>query len=201
MDVNKRYLSDQLLPIFKNRLPSKNRADYRKMVEWLHLSGTEDEYGLLSKFGLIPGTDSLLVYPEPEIASGIYKLEFFVHGMRHMHPHAAGLCDELKAGDRLLPLLDVQNPVDQNAVAVRCAEPAVLIGYVPTFYAADIRRLLSDSMLAADARLTVCRLNADAPFQLRLLCQFECPCPRDFKALDTDAHRPVRADLVAELPR
>src|SRR3954466_2236151 len=119
MDVRQRYASAELLPVFKNRLPSKSRADFAKMASWLDLRGGESEFDLLTRFGLIPGTDSILVYPEPEIIDGRYRLEFFVHGIRHMHKDALSLCDGLKPGDRLLPVLDIQNPVDPNAVAVR----------------------------------------------------------------------------------
>jgi hypothetical protein len=191
MDVKRRYSSDELLPLFKNRLPSRNRTDFSKMVEWLNLSGDEDEYDLLTKFGLIPGTDSLLVYPEPEVTLERYQLEFFVHGIRHMRPDAIELCNKLTTGERLLPLLDVQNPFDQNAVAIRGVEGGVLVGYVPSFYAADFRQLLSEPEIAAKARLTVVRSNKDAPSQLKLLCRFECSIWQGFQALSTDNHQPI----------
>ncbi len=161
------------------------------MAQWLNVIEGEDEFGLLSKFGLIPGTDSLLVYPEPAVVSGTYGLEFFVHGIRHMQKNVMELCSAFKAGERLLPLLDVQNPVDQNAVAIRGVDPAALVGYVPTFYAMDFRQLLSQPRLAAKAQLTVVRFNGDAPSQLRLLCRFECPVPQGFRALNSEAHLPV----------
>jgi len=115
------------------------------------VTGSEDEFGLLSKFGLIPGTDSLLVYPEPDVISGTYALEFFVHGIRHMHKASMELCSTLRSGERLLPLLDVQNPVDPNAVAIRYIDPPVLVGYVPTFYSTDFRQLLLQPRLATKA--------------------------------------------------
>jgi HIRAN domain len=187
MDVTKRYVSNALFPLFKNRLPSRNRADFQKMAEWLNVTGHEDEFGLLSKFGLIPGTDSLLVYPEPDVISGMYKLDFFLHGIRHMHPDAIQLCGALKGGERLLPLLDVQNPADPNAIVVRCVDQPVLLGYVPIFYAADLRQLLSQAQLADKAQLTVLRFNEDAPSQLKLLCRFACPVPHGFRALSSEA--------------
>jgi HIRAN domain len=186
MDVSKRYSSDTLLPMFKNRLPSRSRADFAKMAKWLNVTGDEDEFALLAKFGLIPGTDSLLVYPEPDVISGTYRVDFFLHGIRHMHPEAVHLCGALKPGERLLPLLDVQNPSDPNATAVRCVDQPVLLGYVPIFYAADFRQLLSESQTAAGAQLTVVRLNEDAPIQLKLLCRFVCPVRRGFRPFSSD---------------
>lgn len=195
-DVNGRYLSTELMPLFQNRLPSKSRSDFAKMAAWLNLQGNEDEFDLLARFGLIPGTDSILVYPEPQVIDGKYRLEFFVHGIRHMHADAVVLCDGLKAGDRLLPLLDLQNPVDPNAVAVRPKEHSVLIGYVPTFYASDLRHILADVELAARARVTVVQNNKDAPIQLRLLCRFEAEVPSDFRSLATEVHSPMVSETA-----
>jgi len=85
-------------------------------------------------------------------------------------------------------LFDLQNPVDANAVALRGERNTVLLGYVPAFYAADLRDLLSRPAIADQARLRVVRCNVDAPTQLRLLCKFEAPMPADFQALHTPAH-------------
>lgn len=193
MDVTKKYSSDTLLPMFRNRLPSRNRADFEKIAKWLDVAGDEDEFSLLAKFGLIPGTDSLLVYPEPDVIAGIYRIDFFLHGIRHMHPEAIHLCEALKPGERLLPLLDVQNPNDPNATAVRCVDQPVLLGYVPIFYAADFRHLLSEPSPAAEAQLTVVRFNEDAPTQLKLLCRFACPVHTGFRPFGSDIqHLPIR---------
>jgi len=191
MDVNKRYSSDELMPLFKNKLPNRNRSDFIKLVNWLNLRGNEEEFEALSKFGLIPGTDSILVYPEPQVVSGKYNLEFFVHGIRHMHRDVLVRCRDIKEGSRLLPLLDVQNPVDKNAVALRCEDEPLLIGYVPVFYAGDIRRILGDPSLAIEAQIKVVRNNEDAPVQLRLLCQFAAAVPHGFRAFDATMHKPI----------
>jgi HIRAN domain len=190
LDINRLYRSNELIALFRNRLPSRNRADFLKIAEWLNLRGDESEFELLAKFGLIPGTDSILVYPEPDIVSGTYSLEFFLHGIRHMHADAAATCDALESGQRLLPILDVQNPVDPNAVALRTEKDSLMLGYVPAFYADDFRRLLSQPKIASAARVNVVRNNRNAPIQLRILCKFQSPVPAGFQALDSDAHKP-----------
>lgn len=191
MDVKKRYISDELIPLFRNKLPSRNRTDFIKLSNWLNLKGNEGEFEALAKFGLIPGTDSILIYPEPEIVLGRYRLEFFVHGIRHMHKDALMRCGELDENDRLLPVLDVQNPVDQNAIALRPENVPLLIGYVPTFYSADIRRILADQNLAAGARIKIVRNNKDAPLQIRLMCRIDASVPQNFQTLNTDVHKPI----------
>lgn len=191
MQLKYRYRFETLINVFRNKIPSRNRPDFEKMARWLNLSGSEDEFALLSKFGLIPGSDALLVYPEPKVIGGNYELEFFVHGIRHMHPDVLKWCDDLETGGRLLPVLDVQNPVDQYAVALRSDANTIFVGYVPTFYAGDLKRILSNEALCAAAKMTVVRNNKDAPIQLRLLCRFESPVPPGFQPLDSTAHKPA----------
>lgn len=192
MKLKFRYRFDNLISLFKNRIPSRNRPDFPKMARWLNLSDSDDdEFVLLSKFGLIPGSDALLVYPPPEVIAKNYRLEFFVHGIRHMHPDVLKWCENVESGEQLLPVLDVQNPVDPCAVALRSNSSTVPIGYVPTFYAGDLKRILSDEALCAGARITVLRNNKDAPVQLRLLCRFESPVPDEFQPLESTVHQPA----------
>jgi hypothetical protein len=106
-----------------------------------------------------------------------------------MHKDVVSLCENVTSGSRLLPVLDVQNPVDKNAVALRCEDETILIGYVPTFYAGDVHRILSDSKIASSAKISVIRNNVDAPLQLRLLCSFDATVPLGFHPLNTDVHK------------
>ena len=192
MQLKYRYRFEKLIHLFKNKIPSRNRPDFEKMARWLNLSGSEDEFALLSKFGLIPGSDALLVYPAPTIVDSKYEIEFFVHGIRHMQPDVLKLCEnDLEPGERLLPVLDVQNPVDPHAVLLRCESNPILVGYVPTFYAADLKHILSNEALCASARITVLRNNKDAPIQLRLLCRFESAVLPGFQPLDSIVHKPA----------
>jgi hypothetical protein len=198
MDLKDRYRSSDLIALFKNKLPPRSRNDFKKMANWLNLHGDEQDFELLAKFGLIPGTDSLLVYPEPEVVAGQYTLEFFVHGIRHMEKEALHFCDIANEGEELLPLLDVKNEIDASAVALRTVNGSFLVGYVPSFYSRDVRTLLGDPLLAKNARVEVIRNNHDAPIQLRLLCRFTSEAPEGFKPLDTVSHEMIAgASLVS----
>lgn len=190
MEPQFQYRFESLIPLFTNKIPSRSRSDFEKMASWLNVGKERNEFELLSKFGLIPGTDSILVYPEPTVVSGRYQLEFFVHGIRHMHKDVLAWCDKLEVGGRLLPLLDVQNPVDPCAVALRNEDDTILVGYLPTFYAEDVKRLLTDEKSCASAIIKVVRNNQDAPLQMRLLCRFECSIPDGFQAMSSDIHQP-----------
>ena len=131
------------------------------MAKWLNVTGDEDG------FALPQNLDSsrariLCLYPEPDIISGTYTVDFFLHGIRHMHPEALHLCGPVKPGERLLPLLNVQIPSTQrHGRSLR--RSTGLTGYVPIFYAADFRQLLSEPLTAAEAQLTVVRFKRNAP--------------------------------------
>lgn len=198
MNRDTRYAFKDLIPLFRNRIPSRSRADYKRMTEWLNLSSFADEFEMLSYFGLIPGTDSLMIYPAPAVSEGRYRLTFFVHGIRHMHESAADWCSTAQPGERLFPLLDVQNHVDANAVALRNGQSASLIGYVPAFYAQDVKRVLAEASNVADVSFTVVRCNPDAPSQLRLLCSIDAPVRPGFVALETDDHQPIARSVQPE---
>ncbi len=199
MNIYHSYRSPQLFSLFRNKLPSRTRPDFRQMAGWLGLSGDESEIALLEKFGLIPGSDSTLVYPEPDISSGKYVVEFFIHGLRHTGEDALRWCEVARRGARLLPLLDLQNPFDASAVAVRPEDQSTIVGYVPAFYAHDFYQILKDPNCAAAARITLLRCNQDAPPQLKLLCRFESPLPKLFVPLATDEHQPMEQPVLLAL--
>ncbi len=191
LEPGNRYVFSDLIAIFKNKIPSKSRPDFHKMARWLGADPDAGEFGLLKAFGLIPSSDSTLAYPGPTIEHGQYRLQFFIHGIRHMHPDAIKQSEGVATGERLLPMLDVQNPTDPNAVALRTTAGLMPIGYVPAFYAADLRKLLAEPAFASQSRITVTRNNHDSPIQFRLLCSFVSPLPREFRSFDTDSHKPM----------
>jgi len=199
-----RFFSNGLTALFRNKIPPRSRSDFFKMAEWLNLKGDEADFELLGKFGLIPGSDGLLVYPAPKIKDDHYSVEFFVHGIRHAHGdtgvrHLHGdvltWCHSAKAGDNLYALLDVQNRYDENSVALRADDASIVVGYVPRFYAGDLRKILGNPELARNANFEIRRNNADAPLQLRLLCRFTCSVPAGFSSLD-DVDHEIRPSLV-----
>jgi hypothetical protein len=191
MKPGERFRSANLMPLFLNKIPPRARTDFAKIAHWVGLEGSENEFTLLKRFGLIAGTDALMVYPEPMVDDGHYTVDFFVHGMRHMHDDAPKWCKSLSEGDELLPLLDVKNPVDPSAVALRGKDGTIIVGYVPAFYANDLYRILRHKDAAQDAKITVQRNNSDAPIQLRLFCRFAAQVGGGFRALDTNDHEPL----------
>jgi hypothetical protein len=92
-------------------------------------------------------------------------------------------------------MLDVQNEFDPNAIALRAQGGTIAVGYVPRFYARDLRLILEQPDLVKGAQFELVRNNADAPLQFRLLCRFTSAVPEGFKALDDSDHA-MQATLV-----
>jgi hypothetical protein len=185
-DLERVYESDELFPLFSNRLLGRSRPEYEAFLRWggFDPDNPPDPIALL---GVMEGrreTDSIEVFPCPAPdAEGRYVAKFFLHGVRWMGSEAWERISRLQPGDPLYLMLDVMNPYDKNAVAVRTGgaqeQGRVLIGYVPRYLAPDICKLcqLCDP---ASIELTVHRVNNDAPMQHWVLCQMKACWPEDF---------------------
>lgn len=195
-DLDKIYQSCELFPLFANRVLARSRPEYRQYLHWIGLDSiTDDEMLILARTGGARATDSLIVYarPEPNQRSEL-ELPFLCHGLRYLPRAAMERVDALEEDEQLYPMLDVLNPFDADAVALRTADPACLIGYVPRFVAKDVRTCIQATEPSL-VRLRVVRVNRDAPLQLRLLCRLTAPWPEGFEPLGGPEFEPV---VIAE---
>jgi hypothetical protein len=175
------YESSELFPLFANRLLSKTRPEYQDFLTWLDVPAHADEpLVLLALTEGMRATDTLMIFPRPEKSSdGHYSVRFFSHGLRYALPTVVQFIDErLRPPVRLFLMLDSQNPHDPSAVALRTADPALLVGYCPRFLTADVHQLLQT--VPATVHVQVERVNPDAPLQLRLLCRLTAQWPEHF---------------------
>lgn len=180
-DLSKVYEAKELFPIFKNRLLAKSRPEYVEYLSWLNLSkDSATDMDELSRSGGIRATDQLQLFPYPSVDNGVYRAEFFVHGIRYLPAEQIARIAMLKSGDKLFLMKDTQNEVDTWALVIRTEDPPSIIGYCPGFFVKDFSQLL-DLQHPQNVRLSVSKVNQDAPLQLRLLCKLESPWPQGFK--------------------
>lgn len=190
-DLSKVYEAKELFPIFKNRLLAKSRPEYAEYLGWLNLSKeSATDMDELSRSGGIRATDQLQLFPYPTAQDGTYQTEFFAHGVRYLSSEQIARISMLKAGDELFLMNDPQNRVDSVAMAIRTEDPPIIIGYCPGFFARDFSQLLG-LQHPRNVRLSVSKVNLDAPLQLRLLCKLESPWPQDFKTFADDEFEEV----------
>lgn len=174
------YTAEELFPMFKNRLLEKSRPEYSDYLGWLGLDKSNvTDMDELSRSGGVRATDKLQMFPYPEPKDGKYIVEFFVHGMRHVPSEKVNRIETLKVSDELFLLKDIQNKVDPLALVIRADDPPEIIGYCPSFFVEDFNVLL-DRQSPSLVKLSVFKVNMDAPLQLRLMCRLETPWLQDF---------------------
>ena len=135
------YESDELFPLFANRLLSKSRPEYEAYLRWsgFDIDNPPDPILVLGVTEGIRQTDAVEVFPCPvPDAEGCYFNNFLLHGIRWLSKAAVERIGELEEGERLKLMLDLQNEHDPQAVAVRTETERMQIGYVPRYLAHDV---------------------------------------------------------------
>ncbi len=181
LDLDNSYESEELFPIFKNRLMHKSRPEYSDYLNWLNLSKNNlTPFMELSRSGGMRATDDLQLFPYPENISGNYIVFFFCHGIRYFSSHTIERIEALKPNDKLFILPDIQNTFDKHALIFRTDEPIEIIGYAPRFFSSDFTQLIEING-PNNISITVERVNHKSPSQFRLLCRFETNWPTNFE--------------------
>lgn len=180
-DLYVTYESDRLFPFFGNRLLSKGRREYDDFVRWVsNHERITDPVALLAASGGTRVTDSLELFPKPEKDDrGHYHIHFFARGLSYQPAAAARRAEELKSGDQLLIMKDVQNPSDNRALMLRTdgqyERDVYFMGYFPRYLAGDISPVLDEARFAP---VKVLRVNMPpAPIQYRIMCCFQIHPP------------------------
>lgn len=194
-DLEAVYESDELFPLFANRLLGPSRPEYDAFLVWggFDPHNPPDPIALLGVTEGRRATDSIEVFPCPlPDAEGCYVTKFFLHGVQWMAHAAWERIAKLKREEQLALMLDLMNPYDAHAVAVRTCDDQgrMLIGYVPRYLAYDVGTLC----MTCDPgfiTLTVERVNADAPLQHRLLCRMKACWPDGFRPCGRDDFEPL----------
>ena len=190
-DLCKRYESTELFPLFANRILSRTRPEYRKLLDWLDLAeGQDDPLQLLALTEGIRATDNLAVYPCPsQDKDGNVHVRFFSHGIRYLPPEAIARVDGLQSGTKLYLMPDSQNEHDAFAIALRTGDPKTIVGFCPRYLAEDFRQILLSS--DPSPLVFVERVNRDAPIQFRLLCGLTSAWPEGFTACTGELYTPL----------
>jgi hypothetical protein len=191
-DLNEVYRSQELFPLFANRLMSSKRPDYPEYINRLGLDIDIDQsLGILARSGGSRSTDTLELFPSPETTDSGYVSYFFSHGIRYLPPEAQERIERLDVGDTLLMMFDSQNKVDTNAMALR-TEDMHIVGYVPRYLLHDTRELVA---LRDHVEFKVERVNpVPAPLQQRLLVRIDACWPDNFVPFSSRPYQPLNAD-------
>ncbi len=171
-DLRETYVSEELFPLFKNRLLSPKRPEYPQFIKWLGLNDEDvNPIDILARSGGLRSTDQLQIFKRIDVnSSGEFEQFFFLHGLSYLNSTANERVSELQPGQVLRLCLDGQNEYDSDAVFARADKPAEIVGYCPRYFAHDIKNMLSDD--PKSVTLTVEKFSKEAPHNYRLLCKF-----------------------------
>ena len=188
---DKVYESNELFPLFANRVMRASRPDYPEYIRRLNVADEDaDEMAVLAKSGGRRMTDAFEVFPLPEPdEKGRYHVHFFAHGLRHLTDEAQTTADRLQVNDALFLMRDFQNPKDSDALLMR-TERSVPVGFCPRYLLKDVNTLLQRG--PKEVRVLVEQVNQPpAPIQQRILCSLTAPWPPDFRPCSDDRFQPI----------
>ena len=165
--VDRRYQSENLFPVFAERVLSSRRPDRREALAVLGLPETAAPFEVLVNSGGRSVGDAVELLPAPTAdADGSLLVQFLVHGVRHMSPEAQARISRLRPGEPLLLQPEPHNPVNPRAQLVTDDERLAL-GYVPD-------PLLPVLAIMGEPHVSVLRANDEhVGFHFRLAVQVE----------------------------
>lgn len=170
-DFQKDYVSDELFPLFKNRVISSKRNDFQEYIQWLDLDrGQADPVSILAVSGGERVTDNLEVFPKVTAdVTGHFHVRFFLHGLRHLGDKAIERASCLKVGEELRILVELNNPETRLAVSL-LTEDYQMIGWAPRYLVED---LITCVPIAPELSARVARINTEgAPLNQRILIDY-----------------------------
>lgn len=195
-DLDREYVSDELFPLFANRVLAKSRPEYQDYLGWLGLEQARyDVLEELARTGGLRATDQLELIPCPcPTENRRYQVSFFTRGLRHMTDTSQTRVQALQPDERLYLIRDEQNAWDSSALLLRTEDPIAVVGYVPRYYSAEFSRLMS-LVGQAEVSVQVTKVNVDAPLQYRLLCHLSAPWPSEFQPCTGEEFQPLAGRL------
>ena len=150
--VDKDYRSEELFPLFQNRVMSPARPDFQSYLETLGYVGTAEPIEILAVNGGVRRTDNYEVFPKLEKQpDGGFTSRFLLHGGRHVNRDSQERLKRVKQGEELFIALELTNPVTQLAVQIQTRDNYIL-GWAPHYLVNDLVAAMADSPSEYKAR-------------------------------------------------
>ena len=189
-DFQEDYSSEKLFPLFHNRVISSKRADFPEFIEWLGLSREEaDPISILSVSGGTRVTDNLQTFPKIEAnMDGSFQMRFFAHGLRHLPEISRARARNLKGGEKLRMMIEVNNPATRLAVTIH-SDDYVMVGWAPRYLVDDLVKCIPQ---APEIEVTVVKVNhTHAPLNQSILVEYTGKAPKDLKLMSSPDFTPL----------
>jgi len=176
-----RYESRDLFPVFKNRVLDPSRKDFNEYLGWLNLDPAHaDPIEILGLTGGERQTDSLEVFPKIVMGEDrSFVCRFFLHGLRHVSPHARDKANHLDAGAPLQIAVELNNP---TGLAIQLqTQDCHMIGWTPRYL---VRDLIGAINVHPEVSAAVVQVNEPgAPLARRILIELKGKLPADHEPM------------------
>jgi hypothetical protein len=189
-EFNRNYESNELFPLFQNRVLSPKRSDFAEYIQWLDLDrGHADPVSILSVSGGERVTDNLEVFPKVMASKeGTFCVRFFLHGLRHLGDKAVERASRLVVGEALRIVVELNNPATRLAVPL-LTEDYHMIGWAPRYLVEDLINCVPQAP-ALSARIV--RMNGEeAPLNQRFLIEYCGRAPHGTEPMSTPDFTPL----------
>lgn len=183
-DFNKLYESDELFPLFTNRVMGKNRDDFQEYLVQLDLKPEQaDPISILSVSGGTRRTDQLEIFPGFKINSdGRFSTRFFLKGWRHLDEKSKKRIEKCKEGDMIQTAVELNNPVTGLAIQLQTRGDYCMIGWAPRYLLTELLKCIQYNPLHIESK--VIRVNhAPAPIQERVLIEMSGAWPEGLEPM------------------
>lgn len=189
-DLNAVYESEELFPVFSNRLMPRRRPDYEDFVQRLNLDVETDPFEVLIRSEGWKATDRVEVFAHPERTSeNDLTMLFFLRGVRYL-PGAMEAVRDVRCDDPLELVDQPSNLVNRRAVLIS-TRTGKEIGWVPDCLLDTVHELREHGSLV---RVVAEHVNPDsAPPHMRVLCRLRAPWPAGYEPLSGPDYQPVAA--------
>lgn len=189
-DFDQQYSASELFPLFKNRIMSSGRKDFREYLSSLDLDpDSPDLIEVLSITGGERQTDNLEVFPKViKQEDSSFKCRFFLHGARHVNAAGMERAKRLVEGESLSVLLETNNPATGVALLLSTMD-YLPIGWAPRYLIIDLLEAMSASPLL---QAKVVKVNGpSAPMNRRYLIELSGQLPADFVPMSGKKFQPI----------
>jgi hypothetical protein len=191
-EFERAYESDELFPLFRNRVLSSKRRDFEDYVHWLSLDpekAAKDPIMILAASGGARATDNLEVFPKVRVdGEGHFRIRFFLHGLRHLPTDSVARASELRADEALRVSVELNNPATRIAVTLH-TEDYRMVGWAPRYLVDDLVRCVPH---APEIAAHVVQVNPPpAPVNQRVLVEYRGRTPGEAEPMSTPDFLPL----------
>ena len=192
-DLNRRYRSVQLFPLFENRVMNASRNDLPDYLARLALA-KRDPVDILSVNGGYRLTDSFQVFPKIEkCEDGTFCCRFFLRGWRDVTPDAKQQINKLQADEELHLCIEPDNPEVGLAVQIQTRQHH-LLGWAPCYFADDLVKALLYAPSKCRAKVVKVNPAPIAPSKQRLLIELSGKLPDDYQPMSAEKFQLINSD-------